>query len=101
MAKTKRDYVFAQREQDEFSCIKIIEGEYKEVIYKYGKVQFASEENAVGQMPLRFNYEVMKNPNNVDTENEKFRNKIGDILVEVMEEQIKDGKLSIINQTKT
>ena len=101
MAKTKRDYVFAQREQDEFSCIKIIEGEYKEVIYKYGKVQFASEENAAGQMPLRFNYEVMKNPNNVDTENEKFRNKIGDILVEVMEEQIKDGKLSIINQTKT
>ena len=101
MAKTKRDYVFAQREQDDFSCLKITEGEYKDVIYEYGKVQFASEENAVGQMPLRFNYEVMKNPNNVDTENEKFRNKIGDILVEVMEEQIKDGKLSIINQTKT
>jgi hypothetical protein len=40
----------------------------------------------------------MKNPNNVDTENENFRNKIGDILVEVMEEQIKDGKLSIIGK---
>jgi len=48
-------------------------------------------------MPLRFNYEVMKNLKNVDTKSENFRNKIGDILVEVMEEQLKDGKLSIIN----
>ena len=98
MAKTKKDYVFAQREQDDFSCLKIIEGEYQDVIYKYGKVQFASEETSGGKMPLRFNYEVMKNPNNVDTESENFRNKIGDILVEVMEEQIKDGKLSIIGK---
>ena len=98
MAKTNRGYVFAQREQDDFSCLKITEGEYKDVIYKYGKVQFASEETAGGKMPLRFNYEVMKNPNNADTENENFRNKAGDILVEVMEEQLKDGKLSIINK---
>ena len=48
--------------------------------------------------PVDCFYEVMKNPNNVDTENENFRNKIGDILVEVMEEQIKDGKLSIIGK---
>ena len=39
----------------------------------------------------------MINPNNADTDNENFRNKAGDILVEVMEEQLKDGKLSIIN----
>ena len=92
-----KSYTFAQREGDDFSCIKITEGEFKDVIYKYGKVQFASEETANGKMPLRFNYEVMKNPNNVDTKSENFRNKIGDILVEVMEEQLKDGKLSIIN----
>ena len=96
--QTKRkSYTFAQREGDDFSCIKIVEGEYKEVIYKYGKVQFASKETAGGRMPLRFNYEVMKNLKKVDTKSENFRNKIGDILVEVMEEQLKDGKLSIIN----
>jgi len=100
MAKTNKDYVFAQREQDEFSCIKIIIGEYKDVIYKYGRVQFASEPNQLDQLPLKFDYEVMKNPNNVDTQTENFRHKIGDILVEVMEEQLKDGKLSIINKPK-
>ena len=92
-----KSYTFAQREGDDFSCIKITEGEFKDIIYKYGKVQFASKETAGGKMPLRFNYEVMKNPNNVDTKSENFRNKIGDILVEVMDEQLKDGKLSIIN----
>ena len=97
MAKTNKDYVFAQREQDEFSCII---GEYKDVIYKYGRVQFASEPNQLDQLPLKFDYEVMKNPNNVDTQTENFRHKIGDILVEVMEEQLKDGKLSIINKPK-
>ena len=100
MAKTNKDYVFAQREQDEISCIKIIIGEYKHVIYKYGRVQFASEPNQLDQLPLKFDYEVMKNPNNVDTQTENFRHKIGDILVEVMEEQLKDGKLSIINKPK-
>jgi len=47
-------YVFAQRDVDDFSCIKIVEGNYKDVIYTYGKVQFASEENAQGEMPLKF-----------------------------------------------
>ena len=51
-----------------------------------------------GYQALKFDYEVMKNPNNVDTQTENFRHKIGDILVEVMEEQLKNGKLSIINK---
>ena len=86
-----------QNEEDEQFAFAITKGKFKDVIYKYGKVQFASEETADGKMPLRFNYEVMKNLKNVDTKSENFRNKIGDILVEVMEEQLKDGKLSIIN----
>ena len=55
-------YVFAQRDVDDFSCIKIVEGNYKDVIYTYGKVQFASEENAQGEMPLKFTYDVKENP---------------------------------------
>ena len=66
-------YVFAQRDVDDFSCIKIVEGNYKDVIYTYGKVQFASEENAQGEMPLKFTYDVKENPNNVDTTSIDFR----------------------------
>ena len=39
-SSTDKRYTFAQRPGDDFSCIKIVEGKYKDVIYKYGKVQF-------------------------------------------------------------
>ena len=37
--KTKnKPYVFVQRDKDDFSCIKITEGKFKDVIYHYGKL---------------------------------------------------------------
>ena len=41
--KTNRRYVFAQKEGEEHSCVKIVEGKYKDVIYHYGRVAFAPE----------------------------------------------------------
>ena len=87
-------YVFAQRDVDDYSCIKIIEeGPYKDIVYTYGQVKFASEPNDEGRLPLKFTYDIKKNPNSIDTESEDFRNLIGDILVEVMEEQLKNNKI--------
>jgi hypothetical protein len=37
----------------------------------------------------------MTNPNKEDVESEDFRNYIGDILVEVVQEQLEAGKLQI------
>ena len=58
-------YVFAQRDVDDYSCIKIVEGPYKDIIYTYGHVKFASEENERGELPLKFDYDIKKNPNDV------------------------------------
>ena len=39
-----------------------------------------------------FDYDILKNPNNIDLGDEKkFVDHIGDILLELMEKQIKDG----------
>ena len=88
-------YVFAQRDVDDFSCIKIVEGDYKDIIYTYGHVKFASEENDKGEIPLKFTYDIMTNPNEEDVKSDDFRNYIGDILVECVEEQLKNGQLQI------
>ena len=88
-------YAFAQRQGDDFSCIKIMDGQYEGVIYKYDKVQFSQTENEHGEIPLKFTYDVMTNPNNEDVKSNVFRNYIGDILVECVEEQLKNGKLQI------
>jgi hypothetical protein len=93
MAKNK--YVFAQRNEDEQSSIKLIEGEYKEIIFNFGTVGFSKEENEKGELDMKFDYTILKNPNNVDTTTDEFINYIGDILVELLEKQIKDGKLDL------
>ena len=90
--KNKR-YAFAQRQGDDFSCIKIMDGQYEGIIYKYNQVKISETENADGQLPLKFTYDIMANPNKEDIKSTDFRNYIGDILVEVMEEQLKNGKV--------
>tara|TARA_B100001750_G_scaffold229255_1_gene224469 strand:- start:952 stop:1272 length:321 start_codon:yes stop_codon:yes gene_type:complete len=87
-----KKYTFAQREGDDFSCIKLTEGKYKDVVYHYGKVGFAKEENKDGTLPMKFDYTIKQNPNNLDlNENVDFLNYIGDILIEILEQQLKDG----------
>ncbi len=90
--KNKR-YAFAQRQGDDFSCIKIMDGQYEGIIYKYDNVKISQTENADGQLPLKFTYDIMTNPNKEDINSTEFRIYIGDILIEVMEEQLKNGKI--------
>jgi hypothetical protein len=40
---------------------------------------------------MRFDYDILQNPNNKELDNNEFVDHIGDILVELMEKQIKDG----------
>ena len=86
-----KPYVFVQRDKDDFSCIKITEGKFKDIIYHYGKVGFAKEEKPDGTLPMKFDYTVLKNHNNIDIDNGEFIDYIGDILVELLDEKVKDG----------
>ena len=80
--KTNR-YVFAQKGNADYSSMKLTEGKFKDVIYHYGKVSFAPEENADGKLPMKFDYTIDKTPNDMDLlDNQEFIDYIGDILVE-------------------
>ena len=65
--KSKR-YVFAQKEGEDHTCIKLTEGKYKDIIYKYGKVGIPPEveEDEQGRLPFTFDYTVVRNPNDLD-----------------------------------
>ena len=90
--KTSKRYAFAQRKGDDFSCLKILDGQYEGIIYKYNEVKFSQTENENGEIPLKFTYDVMTNPNDEDILSDDFRNYIGDILVEIVDQQLKEGK---------
>ena len=91
--KTKK-YVFAQRQQDDYTCIKLVEDKYKDIIYKYGNVGFKPKEDSE-EMSVIFDYNVLKNPSGIDYDNEEFINHIGDILIDLVEEQLATGKLDL------
>ena len=88
--KTNR-YVFAQKGNADYSSIKLTEGKFKDVIYHYGKVSFAPEENGDGKLPMKFDYVIDKKPDSLKLDNQEFIDYIGDILLELLEEKLKDG----------
>ena len=92
--KKNRRYVFAQQEGKDYSCVKLTEGKFKDVIYHYGRVAFAPESEQLpdGRLPMKFDYTVDKNPKNlILLDNKEFIDYIGDILLELLEEKLKDG----------
>jgi len=87
-----RKYAFVQREGDDFTCIKLLQGKYKGIIYKYGKVGFAKEEKPDGTLPMKFDYEIIFNPHEESSiDKQEFIDYIGDILIEQLEQQVKKG----------
>lgn len=71
--------------------IKLLSGKYIDTVYQYGKVKFEEEKD--GAIYLQFVYNVLETPL-VKEELEKdmnFKNHIGDILVNIMSQNIDKG----------
>ena len=93
-------FVYVESKSQDQTCIGIKGGKFAGVVYKYGKVSFGKEEDENGNLPLQFQYDIVDN-NGIPREqfDEDFFNLIGDILVEVMEEQIKDEPIDRKNNS--
>ena len=88
------------KEQDQ-TLIGIKGGKFAGVVYKYGKVSFAEKEDENGNLPMRFQYDIVDN-NGIPREQfgEDFFTLIGDILVEVIEEQANNESVDRKNSSK-
>lgn len=83
------DYCFIYPKEDKASVhIKLLDGPYKDTIFKYGKVKF-KEENE--QVYLLFAYDVLESivskPKKLEKDGD-FKNYLGDLLVEIMSSNI-------------
>ena len=90
------NYTYVSRGTEQWASIMITKGEYEGVIYQYGRVSVAEKENEDGTMPLSFDYNVV-DQNGHDKEeldsSVEFKNILGDILVDVLDEQLEAGNL--------
>ena len=90
------NYTYVSRGTEKWASIMITKGKYDGVIYQYGRVSVAEEENENGKMPLSFQYNVIDEVGHDKEELEKsneFRNTLGDILVDILDEQLEAGNL--------
>ena len=95
MAKTniKDKYTFVSKVDDKCASVCIKGGKFDGVIYKYGKVFIPREENKneEGTLPFQFEYDIVDNVGiSREDFNEDFFTLIGDILVDIIDEQIKE-----------
>ena len=87
MSNIKESYVFVESKKEDQTCVGIKGGKFAGVIYKYGNVSLG-EETKDGNMPFKFKFDIIDN-NAIPKEDfkEDFMNLIGDILVDIIEEQ--------------
>jgi len=93
------DYCFIYPKDDGTAVhIKLLDGPYKDTIFKYGKVKFEEKD---GLMYLLFAYDVIESPVMKPKKMEKdpdFKQYAGDLLVELMGTNIEQ---EIIDETRT
>ena len=93
--KHQEDYVFLEKPGEDFTALKLISGPFASIVYKYGNVGFAPESEAVdGALPMRFDYTVIENDIEADTDSQEFINHIGDVLIVLLEEQLAEKNKS-------
>jgi len=93
------DYCFIYPKNDKETVqVKLLEGDYKDTIFKYGKVKFEEKND---EMHLLFAYDVLEStvdkPRKLE-KNEDFKNYIGNLLVELMSANI---ETEIVDETRT
>ena len=85
------DYIFVEKHGEDFTGLKLISGPFASIVYKYGNVAFAPESESVdGVLPMKFDYTIIENKIEADTDSQEFINHIGDILVVLLDEKLKD-----------
>lgn len=102
MQVTNDSYSFVENDfSDDSWHVKINEGEYKGVVYKYGKIQIKENED---EATLGFQYSLVDLPEHLDKEelncSVEFMNTLGDILSHIIEDSLETGKFKLGNNDK-
>ena len=99
MSNIRDRYVFVTDNEDNWQCIGIRGGRFDGVVYKYGKITITEppEEYIEKDLTLKFEYDIVST-NNLPAEwfGEEFFNLIGDILVDILDQRMKEGTLEYV-----
>lgn len=103
MKVTSNSYSFVENDfSDDSWHVKINEGVYKDIVYKYGKIQI--KENG-DEATLGFQYKIIDLPEHLDEEelncSVEFMDTLGDILSHIIEDSFETGKFKLGSDDKS
>ena len=102
MTITNKTYSFVESATSgEEWHVKINEGDYKDVVYRYGKIQIAELDDEAN---LKFQYMIVDLPEHLDEDELKsdvqFMTHLGDILTHIIEDSLDTGHFKLGNDDK-
>jgi len=79
------EYKFVENEYTEMdTCpIEILDGEYKGIVYRYGKISLKELDS--GDVEVKMDIDILKSPENFDKNTENFTLIVGEIFVNIVE----------------
>ena len=96
---TTADYSFVESNNVEFYGIKLLTGEWKNVLYIYGKVSI-KESPELDQATISFTYSIQESNNFEEDDlinDPEFKNYIGAVLQHIMEDNLGKGTIGKSN----
>ena len=96
-----RCFMLVSDKSQEWTALRLTDltKEYKDIIYKYGKVEIKEDEKS-DNASLQFNYDVLVSPTIPKEDLEEdidFKNLMGDILHHLIEEQLQKDSMQYVN----
>ena len=96
-----RSFMLVSDKSQEWTALRLTDltKEYKDIIYKYGKVEIKEDEKS-DNASLQFNYDVLVSPTIPKEDLEEdidFKNLMGDILHHLIEEQLQKDSMQYVN----
>jgi hypothetical protein len=73
--------------------IQILEGKYKDIVYRYGKISL--KETANEEISVTMEIDVLKAPDKFDQQQEDFTNVVGQIFTQIVEEGIEQEPVDL------
>ena len=93
MSDLKSKYELVEMEENNYA-FKILDGKFKDVIYKYNRFGLVEPEEGEEVLKYRFEYDIIEIPEEIrgkkysDKEGIEFEKMIGEILIQVLEENV-------------
>lgn len=83
------NFELLEEDYENNQLIRLTSEKYSGIIYSYGRVNLIEEDD---QLRIQFEYDIHENPIGILNETD-FRNTIGDILVDLMDQQLLNNQI--------